>query len=179
MKPQTQKLIITVARQQVINIVVFALAVFISFNVYNKVEFNDVKDVLNTLLGLSASIFTIVGLWVGFLYPNAINSIVNDDISYIKNEQDSPRIEKLINVIIISALVMLGILLAYLARLILPIFDIYKENLAVFKVTSLSILVMMCWLQSKCIFSIIISNYHFVNNLHGKITTAKLEHPEK
>ncbi|QZQ52002.1 hypothetical protein K6L24_09675 [Erwinia persicina] len=178
MKEQTKRLTYIVIKQQIFNILIFAACVFVSILIYKKIIFNDLKDILSTLLNLSAAIFTIVGLWVGFLYPNAINSIIKDDISYIKNQKDAPRIEKLVYVIIISALVMLGTLVIFLLRVVIPTFPLYFNNIKTFKIACLTLIFFMCWMQSKCVFSIILSNLHFVNSLHGKLNKAKLEHTD-
>lgn len=179
MKEQTKRLVYIVFRQQALNIIMFAVCVSLSLLIYKKVIFNDIKDILFTLLYISAAIFTIVGLWVGFLYPNAINSIVRDDISYIKNQKDAPRIEKLVYVIITSALVMLGTLFIFLSKLIIPYLEWHQGNEFFPKIFCLTLLLFMSWMQAKCVFSIILSNLHFVNSLHGKLNKSKLEHGDE
>jgi hypothetical protein len=144
----------------------------------DNVKYNDVKDVVGTLQNISASIFTIVGLWVGFLYPNAIQSIVSDNVDYIKNSKDVPRIEKLIYVIVISALVMLGTLIFYIAKSILGNTLLYAEYKDIFKVIAFTFAYFLCWLQGRCIMSVIISNLRFANNLHSKINSSRIEHDE-
>ncbi|EIY0596927.1 hypothetical protein MMC38_004312, partial [Salmonella enterica] len=95
MKSRTKKDTKEFIKSQRINGMVFIIIVSLVFIMSNYVIFNDIKDIISTLQNISASIFTIVGLWVGFLYPNAIAGIVNDNIDYIKNTKDAPRIEKL------------------------------------------------------------------------------------
>lgn len=42
-------------------------------------------------------IFTIVGIWIAYIYPNAITAIVKpDSIDVITGEQDARRIEMLV-----------------------------------------------------------------------------------
>ena len=48
---------------------------------------------------------------------------MNDDINYIKNTKDAPRIEKLIYVVIVSAIVMVFILCFYLLKAMIPNID--------------------------------------------------------
>ncbi|HBN2097997.1 TPA: hypothetical protein L1209_002557, partial [Escherichia coli] len=64
---ETEGLIITVAKQQAINFVAVVLCCAISYFSFKSFSYNDAKDILSVLINISASIFTIVGLWVGFL----------------------------------------------------------------------------------------------------------------
>lgn len=159
---------------------IVALVIFILMTVFlvNNLRFSDIKDVVGTLQTISAAIFTIVGLWVGFLYPNAIQSIVSDDIDYIKNSKDVPRIEKLIYVIVTSAVVMLGTLIFYVSRSIFANTSFYFEFRNIFKISSFSFIYFLCWLQGRCIFSVIISNVRFANNLHTKINGSRIKHDD-
>lgn len=144
--------------------------------VRDSLSFNDIKDVVGTLQNISTAIFTIVGLWVGFLYPNAIKSIVNDNVDYIKNSKDVPRIEKLIYVIIISALVMLGTLVFYMLKSLFYKAVIYQELRQFIRVISFTLVYFSCWLQARCIFSVIKSNLRFVSNLHARISESRIKH---
>ncbi|HDL7395907.1 TPA: hypothetical protein PXN48_000656 [Yersinia enterocolitica] len=176
MKRQTKNDIKEFLAQQKLNAIVFFLLVALVCFFVKYIKYNDVKDVISTLQSISAAIFTIVGLWVGFLYPNAIASIVTDDIDYIKNTKDAPRIEKLIYVIIISALVMLGTLFFYFLRSLIGNSSFYLNNVFWIKTIALIFIYYMVWLQSKCIFSVILSNINFANNLHTRINNSKIEH---
>ncbi|CZV81790.1 hypothetical protein [Enterobacter cloacae] len=173
---ETEGLIITVAKQQVINFVAVVLCCVISYFSFKSFSYNDAKDILGALINISASIFTIVGLWVGFLYPNAMNSIVKDDVSYIKNEHDSPRIEKLVYTIITSACVMAGILIFFLVKAVFYALPVYQANKDLFKYIGIFFIYFISWMQLKCVMSLILSNLHFVNHLHGRLAKAKLEH---
>ncbi|WP_072160008.1 hypothetical protein [Pluralibacter gergoviae] len=173
---ETEGLLITVAKQQAINFFAIVLCCVISYFSFKSFSYNDAKDILGVLINISASIFTIVGLWVGFLYPNAINSIVKDDVSYIKNEQDSPRIEKLVYTIITSALVMSGILIFFLTKAIFNALPFYHTSKDLFKCIGIIFIYFISWMQIKCVLSLILSNLHFVNHLHGRLSKAKLEH---
>ena len=170
---ETESLIVTVAKQQAINFIAFVLCCLISYFSFKSFSYNDAKDILGVLINISASIFTIVGLWVGFLYPNAMNSIVKDDVSYIKNEHDSPRIEKLVYTIITSALVMAGILVFFLFKSMIHPLTVYNDHKELFKVVGIFFIYFISWMQLKCVMSLILSNLHFVNHLHGRLAKAK------
>ncbi|WP_333872399.1 hypothetical protein [Kosakonia cowanii] len=146
------------------------------FLLKDTLSFNDVKDVVGTLQTISAAMFTIVGLWVGFLYPNAIQSIVNDNVDYIKNSKDVPRIEKLIYVIIVSALVMLGTLVFYMLKSLFYKTVLYHECRQLIRIVAFVLVYVSCWLQARCIFSVIKSNLRFVSNLHARISESRIKH---
>lgn len=176
MNPKLRKAwseLIAGAKWDVIALVVVIVIVYL---LKSTLRYGDVKDIVGTLQNISAAIFTIVGLWVGFLYPNAIQGIVTDNIDYIKNTKDVPRIEKLIYVIIVSALVMLGTLVFYIFKALLGNSLIYLEHKSVIKCFALVFVFYLCWLQSRCIFSVIKSNFRFVNNLYSRINESKLKH---
>ncbi|WP_226302497.1 hypothetical protein [Pectobacterium brasiliense] len=158
------------------DLLILTIIIIIVFFISNTLRFNDIKDVVGTLQNISAAIFTIVGLWVGFLYPTAIQGIVNDDIDYIKNTKDVPRIEKLIYVIVISALVMLGTLIFYIFKSAFSNTIFYADYKGVIKVLAFSFVYFSCWLQARCIVSVIISNIRFANNLHSKISGSRINH---
>ena len=176
---ETESLIVTVAKQQLLNIVAFVALGGVSCYSYKSFSYNDAKDILGVLINISASIFTIVGLWVGFLYPNAMSSIVKDDVSYIKNEKDSPRIERLVYTIITSAFVMAGILIFFLAKAVLSSLPFYKSSIDIIKCAGVFSVYLMSWFQLKCVMSLVLSNLHFVNHLHGRLANARLEHHDE
>ncbi|EMA0459361.1 hypothetical protein U1712_003275 [Enterobacter hormaechei subsp. hoffmannii] len=176
MSPQISKDLKALIVQWKWNLLILLLIALASYWLKDNVNYNDIKDILGVLQNISAAIFTIVGLWIGFLYPNAIASIVNDDVDYIKNTKDAPRIEKLIYVVITSAVVMLSILFVYLFKSIgsgLSSSIVQADSL---KMIGITFVYFMCWLQTKCVFSVILSNVSFANNLHTRIVSAKFSH---
>ncbi|EEV6085262.1 hypothetical protein ACWL8E_003584 [Escherichia coli] len=176
MNPRLRKAwsdLISGAKWDIIALVVIA---FVIYFLRCSLRFVDIKDVVGTLQNISAAIFTIIGLWIGFLYPNAIQGIVSDNVDYIKNTKDAPRIERLIYVIIVSALVMLGTLVFYIFKSLLGNTVLYVEYKAYIKYIALVFVFYLCWLQSRCIFSVIISNFRFANNLYSRINESKLKH---
>lgn len=173
---EAESLIVTVAKQQAVNVVAVVVLGGISYYSYKGFSYDIAKDILGVLINISAAIFTIVGLWVGFLYPNAMSSIVKDDVSYIKNEKDSPRIERLVYTIITSAFVMASILLFFLIKVMLSSLPFYKTSIDIIKFAGAFAIYFMSWLQLKCVMSLVLSNLHFVNHLHGRLASARLEH---
>jgi hypothetical protein len=176
MKYETKTALKELLKSLIVQGVVIILCLALSWFIYERVQFSALKDVLATLQTLAAIVFAIVGLWVGSLYPNAIMSIVNDDISYISNTKDAQRIEKLVYIIIISACVMLGTLLIYLSKFVITSLPFYGSIIDIAKFSVISFTLYLCWLQATCVLNVIFSNFNFISNLHSKLNKAKLEH---
>lgn len=176
MKPETKKALNELLETSKYDLYFLGGMIVLIFLLRDALSFNNVKDVVGTLQSISAAIFTIVGLWVGFLYPNAIQSIVNDNVEYIKNSKDVPRIEKLIYVIVISALVMLGTLVFYTLKSLFYNTIIYHECRQFIRIVAFTLIYFSCWLQARCIFSVITSNLRFVSNLHARINESRIKH---
>ena len=176
MSPQTSKDLKALIIQWKWNLLILFLIAVASYWLKAYVNYSDIKDILGVLQNISAAIFPIVGLWIGFLYPNAIASIVNDDVDYIKNTKDAPRIEKLIYVVITSAVVMLSILFVYLFKSIGSVLSSSVVYSDLIRMIGITFVYFMCWLQIKCVFSVILSNLSFANNLHSRIVNARFSH---
>lgn len=176
MSAQTQKDLMAVLAGQKYNFIILVAILFVVIYFRNSINYGDVKDVLGVLQNMSAAVFTIIGLWIGFLYPNAIASIVNDDVDYIKNTKDAPRIEKLIYVVIVSAFVMIFVLMVYLCKGLISHSEFFESHRSLIKILGAVMVYFMSWLQMKCVFSVIISNLSFANNLHTRISKAQLQH---
>jgi len=192
MKKSTYKNLIKVLNGIKFEILAISASIILAVFTFERVVYADIKDVIAGLQLVSGAVFTIVGLWIGFLYPNAISSIpkndtgegsessaieaiVKEDADFISSIDDAKRIEKLIYIIIYSALVMLMTLLFMLFKMILPTFLFYTSYHSFFKIIAISIIIYACWLQSKGILQIVFSNFRFVNMLYVKIAKAKLD----
>ena len=151
-------------------------SLILSLLAYKGIHFDAIKDVLSMLQTISAAVFTIIGLWLGFIYPNAITSIVNDDISYISSTKDAERVESLVYIIIISAVVMLSTLLIYLFKALAGNSELYLEFNNIVKPLCISAVIYLCWLQFRCVLNVILNNFKFISNLHSKLTDAKHKH---
>ena len=60
-----------------IYLLILACAIYLINNFSLTYSFNDLKDYMNVLLGISGMVFTIMGIWIAFLYPNALSRIVD------------------------------------------------------------------------------------------------------
>ncbi len=146
---------------------------------YSQVVYSDIKDVLDILKNASAMIFTIVGIWIAYIYPNAITAIVNpDSISVVAGERDAKRIEMLVGVILSSAFVIAGIVVFFVVKTLLGNTATYANNINCFKPVGIAVVFHLAFLQLTALVKVGWSNYLFINDLHSKINKKKLANEE-
>lgn len=150
---------------------VFSIAAyFVARRFLHGYSYSDYKDYLALLAGLSGMVFTIMGIWIAFLYPNAMSRIVNPvrlvATDFSESRSDAKRLESIVGAVMISALIMLAILFITLLKIIvmmLPIYLVYKEEI---KSIALAVAVLTTLIQMESVINVVISNIMFINDLH-------------
>ena len=98
----------------VVNALVLGMISFTVYFAWPSIQYADLKDLLDILKNASAMIFTIVGIWLAYIYPNAVTALVKpESISMIAGERDARRIEMLVSIIVTSAFVIIGIVVFF------------------------------------------------------------------
>lgn len=124
-------------------------------------------------------VFTIMGIWIAFLYPNAMNRIVSPDKlvtkDFSESRSDAKRLESIVGAVMISALVMITALLVSLAKMIFIMTPIYIEYRLQVKATALSVLILITFAQLESVFYVVLSNVMFINDLHIKRQTKQAD----
>jgi len=135
-------------------------------------RYEDYKDYLNLISTVSGMVFTIMGIWIAFLYPNAMNRIISSQklvaADFSESRSDTKRLESIVGAVMTSALVMLGVLFITLAKLLLQMTPIYITYRLQFKSVALSALVFITLLQLEAVIHVVLSNVMFINDLHYK-----------
>lgn len=171
-----------------IYIISFLIVFTILVNLDIDVSYADFKDYLQVLLTVSSMIFTVMGLWVAFLYPKAMTRLVDLDSEnksnpYKKCDPKSKKekeidlealrsetyiVESLVESIMRSILVVLFIMLIFVAKIFLSETDLYSHNIEIIKALALSATIILSVLQVISIFQVMWSNYLFLENLHER-----------
>lgn len=142
-------------------------------------RYEDFRDFLTFLSAVSGMVFTIMGIWIAFLYPNAISRIISPEklvaADFSESGSDAKRLEKIVGAIISSSLVMVAALLLILFKILLSKTDLYTKNTLPFKSTAISAAVFMTLIQLESIVHVVISNVMFINDLHTKRQNRKSE----
>jgi len=117
-------------------------------------------------------IFTIMGIWIAFVYPNALHRLTNPDkietADFTESRSDTTRLEALVKTVIDSALVLTAIMSFYGIKTVLSGFDVYQQQLPVLKSVSLSFAITLGLLQFTAIYNVVLSNVMFLNDLHSR-----------
>ena len=133
-------------------------------------SYSDYKDYLALLAGLSGMVFTIMGIWIAFLYPNAMSRIVSPERlvarDFSESRSDAKRLESIVGAVMISALIMLAILFITLLKIIVQMMPLYLAHKEVIKSGALAVVVFMTLIQMESVINVVISNIMFINDLH-------------
>lgn len=135
-------------------------------------SFASFKDYSEVLLSVSGMVFTIMGIWIAFLYPNALSRLINpqkiETADFSEALSDTKRLESIVGSVLMSAFVMLSILFILLFKLMFNEQELLKLHICFVKNVVLSTVVWLTLLQAKAVANVVYSNIMFLNDLHSK-----------
>ena len=152
-------------------LVVFSLMLFFFSWAGIEYSYADMSSYLQVLLVVSSMVFTIMGLWIAFLYPNALQRLINQNVEptdFSESLNETKRLENLVGSIIRSAIVVIMIMAFFICKLLLSNTTWYTANVEVVKVIVVSVISFISILQVESIIYVIASNILFLNDLHSK-----------
>lgn len=140
-------------------------------------QYADYKDYLTLLSGISGMVFTIMGIWIAFLYPNAMSRIVNPGKlvakDFSESKSDAKRLESIVGAVMSSAIVMIGVLFVTMAKMFIQMAPFYSEYRNDFKSAALAFLFLITLIQLESVINVVVSNIMFINDLHFKRQTRQ------
>ncbi|RZM76440.1 hypothetical protein C3B51_17905 [Pseudoalteromonas rubra] len=162
----------------------YILLLIVTVVFFTKLElrysFGDYKEYLILLFNISSMVFTLMGIWIAFLYPNALKRLVNpkviENADFSETLNETKRLESIVGSVLKSALVVVGILFIFFFKVVLSSFDFYLEYLVFWKILALSLAVVMTFMQLESVFHVIKSNIMFINDLHRKREEKEADH---
>jgi len=87
-----------------------------------EIESSSVSNILSLLVAIAGAIFTIMSIWVAFLYPNVLKTLKGENlvnVDFSAGGEDTARLKEIISVIVQSAATMiLAVILLILTSLI-------------------------------------------------------------
>ncbi|MEJ8295631.1 hypothetical protein WKI45_22675 [Delftia tsuruhatensis] len=131
----------------------------------------DFKDFVAALIAISGMVFTIMGIWIAFLYPNAIARIVSENIEpadFTEGGDDAKRLEKIVAAVLMSALVAFASAFCYMAKMFLGATNFYYSNATEIKSLALGFVAFLSVVQFEAILSVVVANVLFLVDLHQK-----------
>jgi hypothetical protein len=157
----------------ILQMVYITIAAVISFYTFKGITYDSLKDIFTVLLAISAAVFTLAGLWIGYLYPEALSAYTDpDDDSLKEGTERTLRIERLVLTVFTSAFVMVTSLVLILSKTLISQFPFYLSNIDIFKITALTTCLYLSLIQIKAILAIMITNIKFINDIHRKKNDA-------
>jgi high-affinity K+ transport system ATPase subunit B len=153
----------------IIHVLFFSVCILLSYFTFDVVAYSDLRNSLEALQEMSAAVFALAGIWVAYIYPEAITVFTNPkEISLLNGSERADRVQELVITILVSAFVLLATIFIFL-------FESMFKNIVYIQSHRLNImffLVMIaCYLtliQSKALVTIMINNIKFVNVLYHK-----------
>lgn len=135
-------------------------------------SFSDFKEATTILLSVAGMVFTIMGIWIAFLYPNALKRLVNPEkikvADFSETLNETKRLEFIVASVLKSALVVLSIMIMFLGKLLLyktNLYDLFTEEI---KTTLLAALLLMSFVLIESVVDVVSANVMFLNDLHNK-----------
>ncbi len=137
------------------------------------VSIGDLEPIISTLQNLSAAVFTLAGIWIAYSYPQAISAYTSPKSVKLIPTDETKRIEKLVLIVLTSAFVISSLLLFNFSYLLISETNFYSDWRECFKLLGVALLSYLCFLQLLAVFTVMVTNIEFVNELHGKRTEKR------
>lgn len=156
-------------------IIGLGLSVLISMYVSQHMKIVDLAPVISTLQNISAAVFTISGIWIAYIYPEAIVAFTSSDkVSLLNGTESTKRIKELVLVVISSSVVLISTLVYNLGYAFFVNIDIVIANKIVFKRLAIILVCFISFVQMKALWSILLSNIMFVDRLYSLKTEREV-----
>lgn len=142
-------------------------------------RYEDLSDYLVVLLTISSMVFTIMGIWIAFLYPNALQRLADPNkveiADFSETKRDTKNLENIVATVLKSAAVVLSIMLIFLVKLIVSSFDVSEVAIQLGKEILLSGVLFLSLVQAEAIVYVMYSNIIFLTDLHSKRIDRELD----
>ncbi|OIX91185.1 hypothetical protein BFS14_23840 [Serratia fonticola] len=156
-------------------IVVIAAITYLSYSFRLDVTFKDVESLISILQNTSVMIFTIMGIWIAYVYPNAVLRIVQPSkVAAVFSDKDLERVRLLIGVVVISAFILALLVFGVAAKVFITKTNIFSQHKPLFTGISLWCLLAMTYAQLFCIYAVIASSVSFLIDLKNLKSKKRL-----
>lgn len=141
---------------------------------YNALKYSyaDFKAYLDLLMNVSGMVFTLMGIWIAVLYPNALSRLLDPEkvliADFSESLSETRRLENIVASVLQSGIVVVATLSISLARLLISGTSVYSSYLQDLQALALAAVVVMTILQAEAIFRVISANVQFLHDLHRR-----------
>lgn len=131
-----------------------------------SIKADSISGILGLLVGIAGAIFTIMSIWVAFLYPNVLRTIKGENLVNVEfhaGGEDTSRLKEVVSVIIQSALTMTFAVLLMVSNSVVENFPFRVQ--AVIGQINQFVLLYFCGIQVCALASTIWINVSFIGAL--------------
>lgn len=161
---------------KIFHLILFSLFIWLSICNGEKINAADIEPVFSILQNTSGMIFTIMGIWIAYIYPNAILRITQPSkIEALFSDDDEKRVKLLVSIVVLSAVIITCVLIISVIR---PFFihSVYLLNhMPLVKSAGLFITLLLSYGQIFCLYVVIVSCVNFITDLRNKKTIKELD----
>lgn len=148
------------------NSLVLLIITFLSYSFRVDIGFKDVEPILSILQNTSAMIFTIMGIWIAYVYPNAVLKIIQpSSVAAIFSDEDLKRVRLLVGVVVFSALILVLLLLGVSVKTFLIKTSLFTLNKTFFVGIGLWCMLLIIYAQLLCVYIVVASSVNFIIDL--------------
>lgn len=137
-----------------------------------RYAYADFKAYLELLVAVSGMVFTLMGIWIAFLYPNALSRLIDPrriaTADFSDTLSETRRLEAIVGSVLKSGTVVIGILGLSLLKLLFYSSPFVSSNLANIKLVAIAAIATMTLAQAEAVLGVIYANLMFLNDLHSK-----------
>lgn len=147
----------------------------LSYSFSDDLSFKDVEPLISILQNTSAMIFTIMGIWIAYVYPNAVLSIVQPSkVTALFSEEDLERVKLLVGVVILSAFILALLVFGVSVKTLITKTGLFARNETLFAGAGVFFLLTITYAQLFCIYAVIASSVNFIIDLKNLKTKQRL-----
>lgn len=151
---------------------VCSLVFTVAYKIPISYKYSDLNSYAAVLMGVSSMVFTLMGIWIAFLYPNALQRLMDpetvENSDFSTSLSETKRLEGLVGSVLRSAFVVVVLMLLALSKVVVTEMAFVPSYAVLIKSLVLSIVIVLSFLQLESIFYVIYSNVMFINELHTK-----------
>lgn len=184
----------------IVKFISIAVLALVSWHTAGNLNFSDIKPIMSILQNGSAMVFTIMGIWVAYVYPVALLQITQPSTVSVKEAskparfsrfndpansdndlpiEDFERIQLMIRVIIQSAIIFSALILVFVAKAIIVSTGLTVDYLLSIKRIGVFVIYVLTFFQLESIYIVIASNVNFIidlkNKMNAKLNARKLD----
>ena len=153
-------------KERALHLGLVGVFMLISYKFRMDLSFFDVEPLISILQNVSAMIFTIMGIWIAYIYPNAVLRVVQPSgVSPFLDKENLKRVRLLVGVVIITAFILCGLVIGLAVKTFIVKTVGYASHKGFFQAVGLWGLLILVYAQLYCIWIVIASNINFVIDL--------------